>query len=159
MEHSVVNAGETQRERTRDSLFMGAKITIGNSLAAVSTVIRNLSPGGVMIDCPTGLKKDQRVTTHLRNVGEVGGTVCWVHNGRAGVMFDEQIDPEDVRRTVGKPKPEGVQAAVAGVFSVQLAKGVVLDVLVPGIGSIKGTVDWVEEKRMGISFDRSLFHR
>ncbi len=154
MKHSAITAGESQRERMRDSLFMGAKITIGASPVAVSTVIRNLSDGGVMIDSPVGLKKGQRVTTHLRNVGDVAGSVAWVHNGRAGVMFDAKISPEDVRSSIKKttlPPPP-----LQGTGLALLAKGSVVDVVVPGVGQMRGTVDWIEDKRMSLSFERSL---
>lgn len=103
MKHSVIDEGASQREQMRDSLSMGAKISIGTSPVAVSTVIRNLSPGGAMIDSPIGLKKGDRVITHLRNLGEVPGNVAWVHEGRAGVMFDFRIDPDDVRTAIKKP--------------------------------------------------------
>ena len=153
VEHSVVNTEEMQRERTRDSLFMGAKVTVGASAVAVSTVIRNLSDGGVMIDSPTGIQKGQRVTTHLKNIGEVSGTVAWVHNGRAGVMFDEKIDPDEVRSSIKKPTAPVAQ----GTVLKPLTKGALVGVNVPGLGTFRGTIDWVEDKSMCISFERSLF--
>ncbi len=157
MEHSVISSGESQREQNRDSLFMGAKITIGTSPVAVSTVIRNLSAGGVMIDSPVGLKKGDRVVTHLRNLGEVPGDVAWVHNGRAGVMFDFRIEPDDVRSTI---KRTGVvKSVVQGSSLAPIAKGTLVEVNVPGVGQMRGTVDWIEDKRMTLSFEKSLFNR
>ena len=155
MEHSVVKSGESQRELTRDSLFMGAKMSISGSPVAITTVIRNLSAGGVMVDAPVGLKKQERVVTHLRNLGEVIGTVAWVHNGRAGVMFDEQINPDDVRSTI--KKTSGAPKIIKGASLAPLSKGSSVEVNVPGIGTLRGTVDWIEDTRMGLSFEHSLF--
>lgn len=157
MKHSVITSGESQRERTRDSLFMGAKVTVGQSPIAVSTVIRNLSAGGVMIDAPTTLKKNDVVISHLRNIGDVRGTVAWVHNGRAGIMFDQPIDPEEVRSSIKKPSE--IKPIVNGAVLSPLAKGSFVDVMIPGFGTFRGSVDWVEDKRMGLSFERSLLLR
>jgi len=156
VKHTVISSGESQRGLTRDSLFMGAKITIGSSPVAVSTVIRNLSAGGAMIDSPVGLKKDDYVITHLRNLGEVPGKVAWVHDGRAGVTFDFRIDPDDVRAAVKRPglgKPIVKHSTLA-----PLEKGSMVEVNVPGIGILRGTVDWLEDKRMTLSFERSLLN-
>jgi hypothetical protein len=154
VEQSAITAGESQRERLRDSLFMGAKVSIGASRIAVATVIRNLSDGGVMIDSPNALKKGDRLTTHLRNLGEVPGTVAWVHNGRAGVMFDDKIDPDSVRSAIMKASSPA--ARPVGKSSAILAAGATLDVNIPGLGPMRATVDWVEDTRLVLSFDRAL---
>ena len=156
MKHSAISTGESQREQARDSLFMGAKITIGSSPVAVSTVIRNLSTGGAMIDCPTGLKKDDHIVTHLRTLGEVPGKVAWVHDGRAGVTFDFRIDPDDVRTSIKRPGT--TQTIIKQGSFTPLAKGSVVEVSVPGLGQLRGTVEWIEDKRLSLTFERSLFH-
>ena len=156
MKHSVISEGESQRNQTRDSRFMGAKITFGSSAVAISTVIRNLSAGGAMIDSPAGLKKDDYVVTHLRNLGEVPGKVAWVHDGRAGVTFDFRIDPDDVRSAIkrtGVAKPIVQQTVLS-----PLTKGSVVEVNVPGVGILRGTVEWLEDKRMSLTFERSLLN-
>jgi hypothetical protein len=157
VEHSDIKIEDMQRERTRDSLFMGAKVTIGSSSVAVSTVVRNLSDGGMMIDSPAGIQKDQRITTHLKHVGDVQGSVAWVHNGRAGIMFDTKIDPEEVRS--GLKKGISATSVTAGAVLSPLAKGSVVEVNIPGLGSFRGAIDWVDDKAMGVSFERSLLNR
>ncbi len=139
-----------QRALVRDSIFLGAKITLCSSQALVTTVVRNLSEGGAMIDCPAGLKKDARIKTHLRNLGEVPGTVMWVNNGRAGVMFDERINPDEVRATPKKTITAALPAH--GSARPSLAKGMTVNIMVPGIGSLSAVVDWVDERQMGLSF-------
>jgi len=157
VEHSVIKSDESQRERKRDSLFMGAKISIVNSAIAVPTVIRNLSVGGVMIDCSIGLRKGARVNLNLRNIGNVAGCVTWVRDGRAGVMFDDPIDPDDVRSSIKKPKVRTPE--VKGASLAPLSEGSHVEVNVPGIGLLHGCVDWIEDKRMGLSFESSLLDR
>lgn len=156
MKHSVISSGESQRGLTRDSLFMGAKITIGSSPVAVSTVIRNLSAGGAMIDSPTGLKKDDFVITHLRNLGEVPGKVAWVHDGRAGVTFDFRIDPDEARSAV--KRPGSAKPIVQHSILSPLTKGSIVEVNIPGVGVVRGTVEWLEDKRMSLTFERSLLN-
>ncbi len=51
--------------------------------------IRNLSGGGVMIECNLPLAVDDAVSLCLRSGHELGGRVRWVHEGRAGIAFDE----------------------------------------------------------------------
>jgi len=157
VKHSVIDMGESQREQTRESLFMGAKITIAKSPVAVPTVIRNLSATGAMIDSPVGLRPNDEVTTHLRNLGEVPGRVAWVHNGRAGIMFDFRIDPDDVRTAI--KRPGAAKPIVQGLVLAPLTKGSVVEVNIPGIGHIRGTVEWLEDKRMTLCFERSLLSR
>lgn len=156
MKHSVISSGESQRGLVRDSLFMGGKITIGASPVAVSTVIRNLSAGGAMIDSPTGLRKGDFVITHLRNLGEVPGKVAWVHDGRAGVTFDFRIDPDEAR--AASKRPGLAKPIVQHSVLAPLTKGAVVEVNVPGIGLLRGTVEWLEDKRMSLTFERSLLN-
>ena len=157
MKHSVIKADESHRERTRDSLFMGAKISIIDSAVVAPTVIRNLSVGGVMIDCPTGLREGARVNLNLRNLGNVSGSVAWVRDGRAGVMFDAPINPDDIRSTITKPKVR--PTAIKGASLAPLSEGSYVEVNVPGVGRLHGYVDWIEDKRMGLSFESSLLDR
>ena len=51
--------------------------------------IRNLSSGGVMIECNLPLSVDDRLSLHLRSGHELGGCVRWVNAGKAGIAFDE----------------------------------------------------------------------
>ncbi len=61
--------------------------------------IRNLSPGGVMIECPLPLAVDDEIELHLRSGRHVTGRVRWVDDGRAGVAFDDPASAELVGAT------------------------------------------------------------
>lgn len=49
--------------------------------------IRNLSSGGIMIECALALKMDDMVTLQLRTGRSVTGQVRWIGESRAGVAF------------------------------------------------------------------------
>jgi len=40
------------------------------------------------------------VTVNLRNIGAVTGRVAWIEDGRYGISFDREIDPQAVRAPV-----------------------------------------------------------
>lgn len=156
MQQNVVDNLESQRALARESLFMGAKITVGTSPVAVSTVIRNLSAGGAMIDCPAGLKKGDEVVTHLRNIGEVPGKVAWIHAGRAGVMFAYCVDPDEARTAIKRTAL--AKPTIKGASLSPLSKGAVVEVHAPGMGVLRGTIEFVENKRMSLIFEKSLLN-
>jgi hypothetical protein len=56
--------------------------------------VRNISAGGVKIDCPRGLPGGTPVEVTLRGVGLVRGTVAWSAGGFVGIRFDSTIDPK-----------------------------------------------------------------
>lgn len=62
--------------------------------------IRNLSSGGVMIECPLALAVDDAVELQLRSGQRIGGTVRWVREGQAGIAFD---DPASAALVSGAP--------------------------------------------------------
>jgi hypothetical protein len=95
-----------KRNRTRDSLFLAAQLSVDSASAPVDIRIRNLSAGGMMMDCTHPLAKGQTVITHLRNIGEVAGVVAWASSGRCGVAFDVDIDPKLARLPVAPQKSE-----------------------------------------------------
>jgi PilZ domain len=96
--------GLHQRGKGRDSLFLTASLVVEGKANPVDVRVRNLSSGGMMIDCPSGLVKGQTVVSHLRNIGEVQGHVAWATEGRAGIAFDCEIDPKLPRLPIGTTK-------------------------------------------------------
>ena len=56
--------------------------------------VRNISAGGIKIDCPRGLPVATPVTVTLRGVGLVHGVVAWSAGGFVGIRFDMVIDPK-----------------------------------------------------------------
>ena len=58
----------------------------------VAVKVRNLSPGGMMAECPSGFVRGEVVEVDLRGIGTVAGRIAWTASGRIGVQFDEVID-------------------------------------------------------------------
>jgi len=90
-----------QRKSTRDSLFLLATLSTSGPAGEISVRVRNLSAGGMMVETPTPLGKDEFVICELRGIGRVGGRIAWAAPGRLGVMFDHEVDPRDARKPVG----------------------------------------------------------
>ena len=86
--------------RGRDSLLLMATLS-GKDLRAPMTVrVRNLSPGGLMAELPVPIAADAAVEIDLRGVGRIAGRVAWQTLGRAGIAFDQEIDPHLARKPV-----------------------------------------------------------
>lgn len=84
----------------RDSLLLIADIVAEGEASAARFKVRNLSPGGMMAQGEGLLREGARVSVTLRNVGAVQGKVAWAENGRYGIAFDHEIDPQAVRAPV-----------------------------------------------------------
>ncbi|WP_373489476.1 PilZ domain-containing protein [Blastomonas sp.] len=108
MNQHVSPASLTEKEaRDRDSLFLLADITFEGSDAVHKVKVRNLSPGGMMIESDLEVKTDQSIVAMLRNIGAVKGKIAWARNRRFGVAFDSLINPKLARQplTVGEKTP------------------------------------------------------
>jgi len=93
--------GAAKRKAPRDSLFLSSTIMVAGAKAPVTVRVRNLSPGGMMVDGSKIFYKDARIFTDLRGIGEIEGRVAWATEERAGIAFDEEIDPKLARSPVG----------------------------------------------------------
>lgn len=98
---SSLGADEAARQRndSRDSLFLAARLSVGG-LAAEQVRVRNLSAGGLMAEYPAPVEAGTPVLLELRGIGEIGGRIAWATDGRIGVAFDQQIDPMRARKPV-----------------------------------------------------------
>ena len=63
--------------------------------------VRNLSPGGLMIELRKILATGTEVSLDLRGIGTVDGKVAWCTEGRIGIALNETIDPRAARKPVG----------------------------------------------------------
>ena len=103
--HLVGGTGDAadggQRERGRDSLFLTAQVTLPGELTQRSVRVRNLSEGGLMIECDRDLPVGAALTLGLRGIGDVTGRVAWCAEGRLGIALDRPIDPKRARKPVG----------------------------------------------------------
>jgi hypothetical protein len=88
---------KVERNRRRDSIFLGGAIWFGAGAERHSVRIRNISNTGMMVDFPQSRVKGSPVIAEIKNVGEVAGRVAWYHDGRMGVVFDDEIEADAAR--------------------------------------------------------------
>jgi len=96
--------GGSQRSKTRDSLFLMAPLRFEAESTVRDVRVRNLSEGGLMVDCARVREPGTAVTLDLRGIGEVTGKVAWCTEGRIGIALDTRIDPKKARKPVGGAK-------------------------------------------------------
>jgi hypothetical protein len=92
---------ETKESRVRDSLFLLAEITFDDAQEQHKVKVRNLSPGGMMVESDLEVTQGQRLVAVLRNIGPVRGQVAWARSARFGVAFDREINHKLARQPVG----------------------------------------------------------
>ena len=97
-----------KRQAPRDSLFLSTEITVEGAAKPVTVRVRNLSPGGMMIDANVVFHAGAAMSAELRGIGTVAGRIAWVVDDRAGIAFDAEIDPKEARIAVAVPKPREV---------------------------------------------------
>lgn len=100
----------------RDSMFLMTDIVTDGGGHSAPVYVRNLSANGMMIQGDITAKQGARVAAELRNIGLIAGTVVWVAGQRAGVAFDQQIDPSRARTKVhggNKEAPVYARAALS----------------------------------------------
>lgn len=97
--------GGSQRVRARDSLFLMAQLQFAGETKVRDVRVRNLSEGGLMVDCVSVKDPGTAVTLDVRGIGKVAGKVAWCTEGRIGIALDRPIDPRKARKPVG---PAGV---------------------------------------------------
>jgi hypothetical protein len=101
----VFDDAEATREgpRGRDSLFLMARLRVDGIDEEMSVRVRNLSPGGLMAELPLPIAPESAVKVEVRGIGWVKGRVAWQTEGRAGIAFDREIDPQRARKPIGTP--------------------------------------------------------
>jgi hypothetical protein len=80
------------RREPRDSVMLSATIRHEQS-GEFTARVRNISSGGVKVDCARPLPAGTPVEVTLRGVGLVRGTIAWTGGGFVGIRFDDAIDP------------------------------------------------------------------
>ncbi|MFM9978000.1 MAG: PilZ domain-containing protein [Sphingomonadaceae bacterium] len=96
----------TNRKAPRDSLFLSSSIMVAGAKAPVTVRVRNLAPGGMMVDGSKVFYQNAKIMTDLRGIGEIEGRVVWATEDRAGIAFDETVDPKLARHpVVGRSEP------------------------------------------------------
>jgi hypothetical protein len=104
------NIVEIKRQAQRESLFLSATLRVQGLAGPITVRVRNLSNGGMMVDGNAQLTPGQLVETELRGIGPITGMIAWVEAGRAGVAFDDMVDPKMARAPVATPDPAIIKA-------------------------------------------------
>jgi len=93
---------DAQRSRARDSLFLMAQLRFDGEDQVRDVRVRNLSEGGLMVDCDRVKDPGTQVELDLRGIGAVAGKVAWCTEGRIGIALERPIDPKKARKPVTK---------------------------------------------------------
>ncbi|WP_249340051.1 PilZ domain-containing protein [Sphingopyxis sp. L1A2A] len=88
------------RGADRDSLFLQASLVLPGRPDPVVVRVRNLSPGGMLVEGQVRVEQGATIEVDLKNVGPIPGRVVWAGEGKFGIAFDHPIDPQAVRRQV-----------------------------------------------------------
>src|SRR5690349_18420431 len=93
----------TRRSAPRDSVMLHATVR-HEQTGEFSARVRNISSGGIKIDCATALPGASPVDVTLRGVGLVRGVIAWSAGGCVGIRFDREIDPKLTMPQIGVRK-------------------------------------------------------
>lgn len=143
-------------------------------------IIRNVSPGGMMIKLPARLAPGQQATVEMRSGHVIPGRIAWAKDGAAGMQFDTRIDVAEVlngaHREVPSWRQRGPRLHVTCGATLLAANGrqnsTVIDVsqggakleadflrqhddvvvAIKGLDPRRGVVRWTREGRAGIAF-------
>ena len=96
----VEPAAAAKPDRGRDSLFLLAQLKVADSPDELTVRVRNISAGGLMAELPEPVAPDAAVNIQVRGLGWLAGRIAWQTEGRAGISFDQAIDPQLARRPV-----------------------------------------------------------
>lgn len=175
-----VPAWQDRADRLRTILMVGRIITpSGDHLCR----IRNISSGGMLVECEARLAVHQQVMIELRNLNVVTAQVRWMREGRVGVQFKAPIEVADLlQRPSGlqlRPRSPrlGVSCPVVlwrvglnrramlidvsqtGCRLEVIGKLAVCDdvrITIPGLPSRHATVRWIDGGIGGFSFNEPL---
>jgi len=95
-------ANTSSRNAARDSLFLSTELRVPGVAHPLTTRVRNLSEGGMMVEGHPALAEGVRICANLRGIGQTEGYVAWSLAGRAGIAFDKPVDPQLARYPVGR---------------------------------------------------------
>lgn len=102
---NAAEAFHETRDKSRESIFLGAVISIGDQNQSLNVRVRNISSGGMMIDLAGPQPKGMVVVAEMKGIGEVRGRIAWSTENRAGIAFDRTVDPKLARHTAAAPPP------------------------------------------------------
>ncbi len=89
------------RGMARESIFLSANLKFEGVPTETAARVRNISAGGMMVDCSVAFAIGHQVVATIKNIGKVEGHVAWSVAPRMGIAFEKEIDPKKVRVQVG----------------------------------------------------------
>ncbi len=101
--HDDTETSIETRDKSRESIFLGAVISLGNQRQSLNVRVRNISSGGMMIDLAGPQPKGLAVVAEMKGIGEVRGRIAWSTENRTGIAFDKMVDPKLARHTPAPP--------------------------------------------------------
>jgi hypothetical protein len=108
------NAASELPARGRDSLYLNANLRRVGDERVTPVRVRNLSSGGLMAEVADPLDADAAVEIEVRGLGWIKGRIAWHTEGRAGIAFDREIDPQRARKPVsGKGEDDSRPVALS----------------------------------------------
>jgi hypothetical protein len=175
--------GESEKDRRADPRDMAvlrvAKLITerGEQLCR----IRNIAPGGVMVEVPGTFWAGEPAAIELKSGGKAAGRIAWVENGRIGIAFEEAIDPQDILAIDPDQPPRALRIAVSVEASLCLGGafrrvevedislggvriklddtteiGTKVFLTIDGFPNLPGIVRWQSGGFAGIVFDKML---
>lgn len=112
---------EHNRRTPRSHLFMKAVLEVGGRQLDVR--LRNLSSDGALVE-GTDLPVEGTEILFRKEKLSVPGRIAWTADGRAGVSFAQDLQPEVVLRHVPQPRSRmEVSSRRPGLTSSQLSEG------------------------------------
>ncbi|MEY2925749.1 MAG: hypothetical protein RL367_226 [Pseudomonadota bacterium] len=85
------------RVASRESIFLGAQLVFPGSTQPAPVRVRNISPGGMMVDFSANIPVGEQVVADIKGIGPVYGKIAWIANGKIGIAFDREINPQQAR--------------------------------------------------------------
>lgn len=144
-------------------------------------VIRNVSPGGMLIDVHSSFEPGEAVTIELSDERQIAGRIAWQQQGLTGIQFNERVDidvilakptklsdgksprlprlevqsPAKVQhegRTIAAEMRDVSQRGAKLRSDEAFARDARLLILVPGLGQLQATVRWSDDDSFGVAF-------
>lgn len=145
-------------------------------------LIKNISSGGMLVRAYCPVQEGERVSVELKQGEAIAGAARWVHEGFAGIEFDEPIDVLDLLSLSAEgPRPRMPRVEVncvgwirEGAFThrckahnvsqggikvesrAAIDVGAKVTVSLFGLQPCSGAVRWRDRDCYGITFDRVL---
>ena len=98
-----IETSAKDRALSRESIFLSAVVFFASGKEPLTVRVRNISGGGMMIDCALGGVIGEEVTVDIKSIGRLKGRIAWAVAPRLGIAFDHEIDPKAARVKLNTP--------------------------------------------------------